>query len=473
VNETRLEELTVALNRELYAEEAGLPVDQAALESVSAALAAEYRAALDHRPPGDALRDMALDGVAEAESAAWDVRLAQAMDEAIVCREVMAGGEPASWRNWKRAEQELGEVGRRRLFDAFVGKSEQLLPVIEGRYAERRALYAAHDSTPLHVFAGREGLTAEGVRDLTHQLGDACRAAFGSALDGLAQAVFGSGPAGAAELRALYLNRMYEPLAPLFADRDALADVRVALGRMDFSIAHIGVDFEDRPKKYPGAFCFPVQVPGDVRVSVRPASPHHLADMLYHEFGHALHFAGIDAALPFADRYWIHSGTHETFSTLFETLLGLPEFLSESLGFSDRAAQKLVEFDRFRFLLTAAWGAAGGAAACDAWLEHLPWAEVERRFAAYALRFTGVEFPPGYARLHAFVNEVEPYPLGYLIAAARVAHWLEELQAEFGARWWAEAGAGEAIRRRIRLGGAVRFPAAWLGIGAFVERWAV
>jgi hypothetical protein len=205
---------------------------------------------------------------------------------------------------------------------------------------------------------------------------------------------------------------------------------------------------------------------------VRPASPHHLADMLYHEFGHAVHFAGIDPALSFADRTWIHSGTHETFSTLFEALLSLPEFLSEALGFDEHATRRLLAFDRFKFLLTVSWGAVGGAAACDAWLEDLPWAEVEQRFAAYAERFLGVEFPPGYARLHPFVNEVEPYQLGYLVAAVRVGHWLEELETEFGRRWWAEPAAGDRIRERIRLGGAVRFPEAWLEPGPFLARWA-
>jgi hypothetical protein len=472
LDETRLEELTVGLNRELYAEEAGLPVDQAARQAHAAALAAEYRQALAAPETLGDLKGMALDGLAEAEGAAWDTQFTQAMDDALVCADTLIDGGSITWRNWKRAERELDAAGRRALFDHLVERSQRLVPVIEGRYAARRALYAAHGLTPLAVFAGREGLAPEAVRDLAVRLGDACREAFGRRLRALAGQVFGPGPAGPAELRALYLNRMYEPLASLFGGRDPMDGVRALFDGLGFSIENIPTDFEDRPEKYPGAFCFPVQTPGDVRVSVKPASPHHLADMLYHEFGHAVHFAGIDSELPFVDRYWIHSGTHEAFSTLFETLLGLPEFLAEGLGFDSDDTRRLVEFDRFKFLLTVAWGAAGGVTVCDAWLENLAWPEIERRFADYALRFTGVAFPPGFARLQAYVNDVEPYPLGYLIAAVRVAHWLEELQAEFGPRWWAEAGAGEAIRRRIQLGGAVRFPPGWLEVGPFLARWA-
>ena len=65
--------------------------------------------------------------------------------------------------------------------------------------------------------------------------------------------------------------------------------------------------------------------------------------------------------------------------------------------------------------------------------------------------------PPGYARLDLYVSRVDPYVLGYIMAAVRVAHWLEEMQTDWGARWWADERAGQAIRERIRLGGALKF----------------
>jgi hypothetical protein len=265
---------------------------------------------------------------------------------------------------------------------------------------------------------------------------------------------------------------MYEPLTPMFAARDALADVRGAFARLGFEIDHVSLDVQDRPRKYAGAFCFPVQIPGDVRVSVRPASAHHLADMLFHEFGHAVHFSGIDPALSFADRYWLHAGTHETIATLFESLLGLPEFLSEAMGLSEQAARRLAAFDRFKNLITGTWLAAEGLTVCDAWMEHLTWAQIERRYAQVCEQFTGVAMPPGFARLDLYVSRVDPYVLGYIVAAARVAHWLDELESDWGTRWWAggEHRAGRSIRERIRLGGLLKFDGKWLDAGAFVRR---
>jgi hypothetical protein len=44
----------------------------------------------------------------------------------------------------------------------------------------------------------------------------------------------------------------------------------------------------------------------------------------------------------------------------------------------------------------------------------------------------------GFARLDLYVSRVDAYPLGYVMAAVRVAHWLEELEANRSARWWAD-----------------------------------
>ena len=69
------------------------------------------------------------------------------------------------------------------------------------------------------------------------------------------------------------------------------------------------------------------------------------------------------------------------------------------------------------------------------------------------------------------MSRVDAYPLGYVMAAVRVAHWLEELEANWDARWWADERAGQAIRERICLGGALKFEDEWLDSGAFVRRW--
>ena len=114
-----------------------------------------------------------------------------------------------------------------------------------------------------------------------------------------------------------------------------------------------------------------------------------------------------------------------------------------------------------RLLLAFAWLGASGVTALDAWLENLPWREVELRYAEHMLAFTGVAMPPGFARLEPFIASLAVYPVGYVVANLRVWHWLRELQQLGGPRWWESPVARANIVRRIEAGGQVRFPEAW------------
>lgn len=456
--EHELEAQTIALNRWLYADGVGLEVDPAGYTRPAEALAQLYARLLEAPDPAD--RYFAVEGWAEARRLQHDYAVEAALDARLVCPDLACSQGPLTWRNWKAFERETPPEDRGRLAEAFarlVELSAAVTPQLEARWAAQRADFRAHGLTPAHTFCWREGLTPDSLRSFLVAEGEAAAAEFHLALDALSQAVFGR-PAGAAELRALYLNRMYEPHAGLFAGRkDWVADTQRAFQDFGFSLAGVPVDLEDRPRKYPGAFCFPVAVPADVRVSVRIASPHHLVDMLYHEFGHAVHFAGINAALGLVDRYWIHAGAHETFATLFEYLLAEPVFLAAQFGLDDAAVAALLAFARFKQLLTSAWHSAAALTALDAWLEDLSWGQVETRFARWAGAFTGVAVPPGFARLHPYVSALSLYPAGYVLAEARVAHWLRRLRGLGGQRWWTAGPAQADIREHIRQGGRVRF----------------
>jgi hypothetical protein len=464
----RLEELTIRQNREIYAESAGLPFDAKAILAAAEQLGPEYQSLLKFAD----MRDFALDGLTEAKCTRWNLEIRNAMERNLRCPVKGDEGSVVCWSDWKSAERSTKDPeSLRRIFDEFVNRSGPLVELIEARYSVLQRQYAEYGTTPLEVFAHREGTIPADLRRLMTDLGSACCAPFRAALLKMSSAAFGHDDVSIAELHALHNNRMYEPLAPLFDGRDPLAAVHQALGLLGFSTDGIALDCEERPGKYAGAFCLPVQIPGDVRVSVRPASPHHLEDMLFHEYGHAVHFSSIDEGLPFMDRYWIHSGTHETFATLFETLTGLPDFALEVMGFNGSNVRALAEFTRFKFLLTGAWLAAGGAAVCDAWIEQLPWIDVERRLASYVKAFTGLKAPPAWARLDPFVNKLDPYGAGYVLAAVRVSHWLDRLFSEWGDRWWANRRAGDAIRLCMKAGGRVRFRPDWLEPSAFKQRW--
>jgi hypothetical protein len=466
--ESELETATVALNRWSYADSVGLPVEPNGYAPPTARLARLYERLLDEVDTG--LRYFAVEQWAASRQAPLEQHLIEAKDRLLRVPGLVSSSGDLTWRNWKAFEREAKDTAvLREAFEELVDRSADLVPMLDQRLAAERADFGAYGLTPVHTFAWREGLEASALAAMLRHVGHAAREPFTVALEAICQAVYGR-RAGPAELRALYLNRMYEPLARLFSADDALSSTRRAFARLGFDLSHIPVDIEDRPRKYAGAFCFPVAIPSDVRVSVRMASAHHLVDMLYHEFGHAIHFSRIRADLSFVDRYWVHAGVHETFSTLFERLLDEPEFLGQQFALGDDAIDALLNFGNFKLLVTCTWLCAVALTAVEAWLEGLSWLQVEERYATHIAEFTGVPMPPGFARLDTFASTVSVYPAGYVIALLRALSWSDELRQAAGPAWWYVQAAQTKIRAHMREGGAVAFPEAWSDPANLVSR---
>jgi len=78
----------------------------------------------------------------------------------------------------------------------------------------------------------------------------------------------------------------------------------------------------------------------------------------------------------------MHAGMHETVASLFESLLGLPEFLDETMWLNEPQVRQLVAFDTSR-ICSRHVARSRRLTVCDAWMEHLDWAEIERRYASY------------------------------------------------------------------------------------------
>ncbi|MBI4770142.1 MAG: hypothetical protein HY784_06955, partial [Chloroflexi bacterium] len=411
--------------------------------------------------------------LAWADARQWPLqrRLTEALDQTLLLPEFSVDGAPLSWRNWKAfARQTPAAAPLQRAFEGLAGCALGLRPLLEEAHALDRESFARLGQTRAELYARREGLSTQALRATLHAAGAACRAPFQRRFGQLGERIFDR-PPGPAELHAMSNNLMYQPLSAPLAGIAALPAARRAFRDLGFDLAAIPLDLTDRPGKYAGAFCYPIQVPGDVRVSVKIASAHHLLDMLFHELGHAVHFSGIDPSLPPAGRHWITSGLHETYSTLFELLLDDPLFLTERLGLAADVAAQLAEFGRYKAVWVGTTSSATALGALEAWEEVLPWEAYQSRVGEHLLAFSTLRFPTGFACWEGFAREVSIYPAGYVLAYLRCAHWLKELRATFGPRWWAAPGAGDAIRARIRPGGALRFPDGWLDPGAFLAAY--
>jgi hypothetical protein len=131
------------------------------------------------------------------------------------------------------------------------------------------------------------------------------------------------------DLAALF--RMAE-FDPFFPRRETVARVRDTYRSLGIDLAaqgNLSLDTTDRPAKNARAVCFAVSVPGDVRVSIKPAGGVDDFAALYHEMGHAQHYAHVtENALEF--KYLGEETVTETYAFLSEYLLCNPAWLRQN-----------------------------------------------------------------------------------------------------------------------------------------------
>jgi hypothetical protein len=105
----------------------------------------------------------------------------------------------------------------------------------------------------------------------------------------------------------------------------ALTRTLAEMGLGPEKLAGLHLDTEPRPRKMPRALALPFEVPGDVRLSVKPASGLGAWAQTFHEAGHAVQLAATRAhILEFQILGDNEAG--ETLAALFEGLLDEPRF---------------------------------------------------------------------------------------------------------------------------------------------------
>jgi hypothetical protein len=107
----------------------------------------------------------------------------------------------------------------------------------------------------------------------------------------------------------------------------------------------ISVDLSPGPQKPARPFCIPIRVPQEIKIVLRPESGSRQYAALFHESGHAHHFAWTSPSLPVEHRVWGDRTISEAYAFLFEHLLLDSEWLSRMLSYT-----KSGEFLRFQAL---------------------------------------------------------------------------------------------------------------------------
>lgn len=91
-------------------------------------------------------------------------------------------------------------------------------------------------------------------------------------------------------------------------------------------------DTDERAGKQPRAFCVPIRVPEEVYLVLRPRGGHGDYRTFWHELGHAIHFASVDPARSFADRWLGDNSITEGYAMLWDHLTLDPRWLARYGG---------------------------------------------------------------------------------------------------------------------------------------------
>jgi len=145
------------------------------------------------------------------------------------------------------------------------------------------------------------------------------------------------------DLPRLLQNLRYEKYFP--QDQIAPRMTRF-LGGMGLSIDKVKIDDADRPKKNPRAACFPIVVPGDVRITIKPTGGQDDYGAFWHEMGHAQHFANSTT------EYWEFQQlgdnvTTENYAFLFDEMMGNRVFGERFLNMDKKDLPWHVRFTAF------------------------------------------------------------------------------------------------------------------------------
>ncbi len=243
--------------------------------------------------------------------------------------------------------------------------------------------------------------------------------------------------------RAADLDDLFAADGLIESFRETLAGLGIDLG----SQGNVHLDTESRPTKSPRAFCSTPRVPAEVYLVIAPHGGRDDYAALFHEGGHAEHYAHTDPGLCFEFRVLGDNSVTESFAFLLEHLVEDPGWLRRRLGAADperhvaqARAAKLVLLRRYSAKLSYELELHGEGASLDA----LPARYEELLGDALRMRWPR----------ESWLADVDPgfYAACYLQAWALETCWRAALVERYGEAWFESPDAGGWLRALWRRG---------------------
>jgi hypothetical protein len=243
-----------------------------------------------------------------------------------------------------------------------------------------------------------------------------------------------------------YMRRL-SPLEGTYT-KDRATDVCLAtLTELGFDLAaatNIKLDLDDRPQKAPRACVIASDPPRVVHLITRAQGGLHDYQAFLHEAGHALHYGGVDPALPLAfTRLSRDHALTEIYSYICEAISREPEWHARHFGLSDAEAAHNAEATTFLEAILFRRYEAKLRYELGFWSRFADVGGTPDGYEEELTAATGIRYESS-----GYLADMDPgfYSADYLRAWVRSAQLRRHLIDTVGADWWRNPGTGELLR---------------------------
>lgn len=444
---SRYEKLNSKLSEQSYNQYAGLTYDRELMKKLAQELTEISKEFLEKFIEPRNMYLASIETIADAERLEVELDFHDQRMEKISTEKHTIRGKKVNWGNWRQFNSETEEAQKRKeVFDMFLAKAPTISRLVEKRMSISKEVYKRYGLTPLDSYLELEQISYDELLTLLERLGDGAKQTFLTAADQLSSQILHKTKTEYYDDFYTWRGRIYKPLNKYLEGKNPLDEIRLFLANLSFDPFTIKVDDKDRPKKSPGASCWGIQIPNDVRILYRKVSPFTDFGSLFHEFGHGIHGKSANPGDSVWKRYIVPRSVAETFSMLIESVIENPLFLRQEIKLKETVIREIVDRVRFMNLAFLTFYAANGIMKMEFWKNNYTIEKGAKRWQELTKRFF-IETPGNYWILHHIMPNYDMYSPSYVIAAVRVATIKERLAQDFGRTWWKNPEAGEFIKQ--------------------------
>lgn len=248
------------------------------------------------------------------------------------------------------------------------------------------------------------------------------------------------------DLARLFKNVRYNSY---FTKDEMVPRMQRFLSGLGLSLEKIKVDDSDRPQKNPRAACYPMDVPDDVRMTIKPTGGQSDYHAYWHEMGHAQHFANATTDV-WEFQQLGDNVTTETYAFLFDTMMGNRRFLQKYIGMEKKLdLQKHVRYSAFLKLYMVRRYCAKVLYEIEL---HRGAADPAGRYRRYLGRAYGIPLDANDGLRYLVDVDDFFYSADYTRAWFTEAMLDAKLTEKYGADWFAKAKTGTYLRNLWKTG---------------------